>query len=112
MTTDRTYLNTRTRFLLTQKIHTEYAKSGLTDIEFAKKAETDLGFPVTAGHITYIRREFQIPVNNNLGGGSTRAATIVRLEALEKRVEELEAHIETLLRERKQNHIHTMPLRT
>lgn len=93
MTIHRNYLDTRKRFLLTQKVHTDYPGSGMTDVDFAKKMETELGFPVTAQHVMYIRHSFKIPTN------TVRAPSGNSLKA---RVEALEDFIEILKRERRE----------
>jgi hypothetical protein len=97
--TERNYLGTKSRFLLTQKIHTEYAASKLDDVSFAKLMAEKLGYPITASHVSYIRREFNIPSN-------IVRTSKVDISNLLSRIEYLEERMEILLRERAQNGRH------
>ena len=95
----RTSLGARERFKLTQLVMTKYAGSGMSDLEFAKKMEEELKLPITASHIMYIRKEFEIPAN-----GGAPGVPKGRLVILEQRIEDLETKMTVLLRERAQHH--------
>lgn len=91
---DRVNLGAKTRFKLTQLVLAKFPAANMDDADFAKRAEEELGCNVTRAHVAHIRRTFEIPpYKAEVRGGS-------RLATLEKRVDELEQHLEILLKER------------
>lgn len=86
-------LTQKERFDLTNYIMAEYAKSGLTDAEFAKLANEKLKAEgLNQNHVKDIREAFGMPGNNiHIGRGGSR---IDKLEAavlaLTTRIQKLE----------------------
>lgn len=67
-----------------------YAASKQTDREFAKAAESFLGFPVTVGNIQGCRDALGLQNNRDILREEKKAPKN-RLEAIEQRLEKLEA---------------------
>lgn len=96
MATKRTYLPLVKSHALASLVIEKYAEKGVSDEEFAKWAEGEIGFsPITSHHIFYIRKNFQIPGSRKASTPSPRLAELEgvilglqhRLTILEKRVD-------------------------
>lgn len=73
-------LTAKKRFDLWNYMQAEFAKAGMTDSDFAKKATQDLGFVVTTSHVCAGREGLGIPATGTSGSDP---ALLRRLEAAE-----------------------------
>jgi len=78
------------QFNLLKYMETNYVSSGLLDTEFAVKASTELGFPLTAANIHGCREALGLKSNRDLKREQAKQPKN-RLEQIEQRLERLEA---------------------
>jgi len=76
-------LNLANQYKLIQYVETEYRKSGLTFVVFAKQAAEALGFPVTSGNISGCCEALNLPSNREVARDQTPATVLARLDRIE-----------------------------
>lgn len=94
-------LSAKMQWDLMNYVKESYAQSGLTDGAFAKQAEKDLGFPLTAHNVAGARETFDIPSNvwaaREAASSRDPSAVMQRLSALERIVHALEQRVQVYI---------------
>ena len=78
------------QFALLKYLETDYVSSGCTDNEFAKRASDHLGFTITGGNIFGCREALNMKSNRDIRIEQAKQPKN-RLEAIEQKLEKLEA---------------------
>ena len=95
-TKTRHSLSMTQQFELIKLVQAEYVRSGLNDVEFAKEASQELGFPVTNSNVAGVRSQFGIESNLKRAARTARENGACDAGLIAARVEEIAERITKL----------------